>query len=151
MSRKDDPKRIRRRAVGRLFQKVQHALPGLALLQSGVAALSTGAHDWHLALAIAQIGTAAVVILALFVAMRALRTQLKDGGVPHPHYGIDWVDIFLGLMLFTEVASHYPERHKIWSPHFLLGIVMIVLGLWGGRLVQWRTERRRAAEADVTR
>lgn len=135
------PARARRRAVGKILQKVQHAVPGVVLFQHGVHALQEGAHGWHLALGLAELATSALVFGSLIVAIRQLRTQMRGGGVPHLHTGIDWTDIFLGLMLFTEAAAKYPVNHKIWSPTFLLACVMIVLGLWGGKLAEWKIKK----------
>ncbi len=132
------PKRAQLQAVMRLLQKVQHAVPGFVLLGDGVSSLIHGADGWHMALAAAEIGTSAAVIVALILALRALRGHVKAGTAPHVHVGIDWIDIFLGLMLFTEVASRYPEHHKLWRPATLLGIVMIILGLFGGKIIQWK-------------
>ena len=135
------PQRARRRAVGKVLQKVQHAAPGVVLFQHGLHAFKEGAHGWHLALAIAEVGTAAAVFVALFVAIRDVAGHLKAKTTPHLHLGTDWTDIFLGLMLFTEVAAKYPETHKIWSPTFLLACAMIVLGLWGGKIAEWKIKK----------
>jgi hypothetical protein len=140
-SKRLDPKNVRRRAKGRLLQKVQHAVPGIVLLQEGIHGLQTGAHGWHLALAIAEIATSALVFLTLIRAVRTMTAQMKGGGVPHPHYGIDWVDIFLGLMLFTEAWAKYQHNGHISRPTLLLAVVMIALGLFFGKLVKYRDEK----------
>ncbi|TAK16211.1 MAG: hypothetical protein EPO35_05790 [Acidobacteria bacterium] len=136
------PAREKRRAIVRIFQKIQHAVPGVVLVQHGLTAFREGAHGWHLGLAVAEIVTAGAVFVSLFLAARKLAGDIRAGRTPHLHFGIDWTDIFLGLMLFTEVAAKYPAHHKIWSPSFLLGVVMIVLGVFGGRIAQWKAEQR---------
>lgn len=148
------PARARRRAVVRILQKVQHAVPGVVLLQHGMHAVADGAKGWHLALGVAEILTASAVFISLILAMRTLAGHIRAGAIPHVHTGIDWTDVFLGLMLFTEVAAKYPVSHKIWSPTFLLGATMILLGLAGSRIAARRAARRarrRAAETSATR
>lgn len=134
-------------AAMRLVQKAQHAVPGAVLLNEGLARIREGVEGWHLALSISELATAAAVAVSLLWAVWKLAGDFRAGRAPHLHFGIDWADIFLGLMLFTEVASRYPVRHKIWSPQMLLGIVMIMLGIFGGRLAQKKIERRRARAA----
>ncbi len=85
-----------------------------------------------------DIAISAVVFIALFRAFRSLRVQIKSGGVPHVHLGIDWVDIFLGAMLFTEVWAEYVETGHLKRPTILLGIVMLFFGLFGGRFIAWK-------------
>jgi hypothetical protein len=138
------PARQRRRAVGRLLQKVQHALPGILLMSEGVHSLQAGAHGWHLALAIAEVATSAVVFIALIKAIRQLRDQTRGGAVPHLHTGIDWVDIFLGVMVFTEAWAKYVETGHIARPTILLGVVMVVLGVFGGKFLRWKQGRGHA-------
>lgn len=135
-SQQISPGRAKRRAIGRILQKVQHAVPGVVLLQHGLHAFAEGAHGWHLALAGAEILTATAVFISLLLAMRKLAGHLRAGEIPHLHTGIDWTDVFLGLMLYTEVAARYPAVHKIWSPTFLLGTAMIALGFFGEHIVK---------------
>ena len=85
-----------------------------------------------------DIAISAVVFIALFRAFRSLRVQIKSGGVPHVHLGIDWVDIFLGAMLFTAVWAEYVETGHLKRPTILLGIVMLFFGLFGGRFIAWK-------------
>lgn len=138
MSKEVSPARQRRRAFGRIFQKMQHAVPGIYLLQEGTHALREGAHGWHFGLAVAEVVTSVVVFIALGRAIRKWRAETKDGGLPHAHHGIDWVDIFLGGMVFTEVWAKYMETGHITRPSILLGVVMILLGLFHGKIAHWR-------------
>lgn len=135
------PRRAQRRAVGKVIQKVQHAVPGFVLFQHGLHAIQSGEHGWHLALGVAELATSAAVIVSLLLVIRQVAGHIRAGTAPHLHLGIDWADIFLGLMLFTEVAAKYPVSHKIWSPTFLLASVMIVLGLWGGKIAEWKMKK----------
>jgi hypothetical protein len=140
-SKEVTPRRAQRRAVGRIIQKLQHAVPGLVLFQHGWHAIAAGEHGWHLALGVAELVTSAAVAVSLVLAIRHVVSHVRAGTAPHLHTGIDWADIFLGLMLFTEVAAKYPVHHKIWSPTCLLAIVMIVLGLWGGKIAEWKIKK----------
>ena len=144
MTKEISPGRARRRAVGRNLQKIQHAVPGVVLFQHGLHALSDGAEGWHLALGAAEVLTAGAVFVSLLLAMRKLVGHIRAGETPHLHTGIDWTDVFLGLMLYTEIASKYPVTHKIWSPSFLLGTVMIVLGFFGKYVVAFKSRVRTA-------
>jgi len=135
------PERARRRASVRLFQKLQHAVPGFVLLSHGSAMLVNGAEGWHEVLAIAEVVTSLIVFAMLARALRALRVHFREGTVPHVHTGIDWVDIFLGAMLFTEVWSRYVETGHIARPTILLGFVMLFFGVFGGRFILWKQGR----------
>lgn len=136
-----DPHTARRRAKARLMQKAQHAVPGVVLMIHGAQALGENPHGWHLLLAVAEVAVSAAVIVAFLKAARALQAQLKNGGVPHVHTGIDWVDILLGAMLFTEVWAKYMENGHIARPTLLLGVVMIFFGLFGGKFIAWKQQR----------
>jgi hypothetical protein len=138
MSESVSPVKLRRRARARLAQKLQHAVPGSVLLGDGVKAVTHGAEGWHLALGITELVVSVVVFVALLRAFRALNAQIKAGGVPHLHVGIDWVDMFLGGMLFTEVWAKYAENGHIARPTILLAFVMIFFGLFGGKFIKWK-------------
>jgi hypothetical protein len=127
----------------RLVQKVQHAIPGAVLLKEGLAGIREGVVGWRLGLSIAEVVTAAAVAVTLLIALRKLASDVKAKRAPHMHFGIDWIDIFLGLMLFTEVAATYPVTHKWWRPATLLGMALIFVGIYGGRIAQRRVEKRR--------
>lgn len=131
-------------AAMRLVQKAQHAVPGAVLLKEGLAGLSEGLGGWHFALSVAEVVTAGAVAITLLMALWKLAGDIKAKRAPHLHFGIDWVDIFLGLMLFTEVAASYPVKHKLWRPATLLGMVMIFLGIYGGRIAERKLAKMRA-------
>jgi len=131
-------------AVTRLVQKAQHAVPGVVLLREGLAGIAEGVGGWHLALSVVEVVTAGAVGMFLLLALWKLAGDIKAKRAPHLHFGIDWADIFLGLMLFTEVASRYPETHKWWRPATLLGMALIFLGFFGGRIAERKLEKARA-------
>lgn len=138
MTKAMTPERARRRATVRLYQKIQHAVPGFVLLGQGSAMLIHGVDGWHRVLATAEVVTSLAVFATLAQAIRQLLTHMKAGTVPHLHLGIDWVDMFLGGMLFTEVWSRYVDTGHITRPTILLGFVMIFFGLFGGRFIAWK-------------
>lgn len=131
-------------AMMRLVQKAQHAVPGLLLLKEGLAGIREGTGTWQFGLSIAEVVTAGAVAVTLLMALRKLAADVKAKRAPHMHFGIDWIDIFLGCMLLTEVVARYPETHKWWRPATLLGMALIFLGIYGGRIAQRKIERRRA-------
>jgi hypothetical protein len=129
-------------AAMRLVQKVQHAVPGAVLLKEGLAGIQEGPATWRFALSVAEIVTAAAVAVTLLIAFRKLAVDIKAKRAPHMHFGIDWIDIVLGLMLFTEVAARYPETHRWWRPATLLGMALIFVGFYGGRMAKRRFDKR---------
>lgn len=138
MTKEVTPERVRRQASVRLMQKLQHAVPGFVLLGHGSAMMVHGAEGWHEILAISEIATSLIVFAMLAQALRGLLVHYKNGTAPHIHMGIDWVDMFLGAMLFTEVWSRYVETGHIARPTILLGFVMIFFGLFGGKFIAWK-------------
>jgi len=123
-----------------LFQKVQHAVPAPVLIGDGLNRLTDHGALWSTALGVAEVGASAVVIVAL---VRAIRDQRKPSTHAHHAHGIDWIDIFLGVMVLVEVLVHYHETGRIQRPTLLLGATLIVLGLLHGWLIT-RASRRRA-------
>ena len=138
MAKAQTPARARRASIVRVMQKVQHAVPGVALLGHGISSLTHGAEGWHQLLAIAEVLASVAVFVTLASAIRQLRKNLSAGTAPHIHTGIDWVDIFLGCMLFTEVWSVYLETGHLARPTILLGVVMMILGVFGGKFIAWK-------------
>ena len=63
------------------------------------------------------------------------------GGVPHIDTGIDWIDIFLVGMLFTEVWAKYLETSHIDRPTVLLAVVVMFFGVFGGKFIAWKEAR----------
>jgi hypothetical protein len=131
-------------AAMRLVQKAQHAVPGVVLLREGLAGLAEHGETWRVALSVAEVATAGAVAVSLLMALRKLAADVKAKRAPHMHFGTDWIDIFLGLMLFTEVTATYHVTHKWWRPATLMGMALIFVGIYGGRIAQWKIARRRA-------
>ena len=139
MSKEVDPRRARRRAVAKVLMKLQHAVPGVVLIQEGVQSLREGVEGWHRLLAVSEVLVCVAVFVSLARVFPDLARDIRRGTVPHIHLGIDWVDIFLGGMLFTEAWAKYLDHGHVARPTILLGLVMIIFGVFGGRYVAWRT------------
>jgi hypothetical protein len=123
-----------------LFQKLQHAVPAPVLISDGLNRLTDHRALWSTALGVAEVGASAVVIVAL---VRAIRDQRRHSTHVHHAHGIDWIEIFLGVMVLVEVLVHQQETGHIQRPNVLLGVTLIVLGLLHGWLMT-RASRRRA-------
>lgn len=130
----------RRRERVQLFQKFQHAVPAPVLIGDGIHRLTERAALWSVGLGVAEVGAGAVVTVAL---LRALRGQWKGAADVHHAHRIDWIDIFLGIMVLVEALVHYQETGHIQRPTLLLGVTLIGLGLLHGWLMT-RASRRRA-------
>ena len=98
MSREVTPAKLRKRATVRLLQNVQHAVPGVVLIQEGIGGLRAGAEGWHRLLAVSEVVVCVAVLVSLARAFRDHARHLRAKTVPRLHTGIDWVDIFLGGM-----------------------------------------------------
>jgi hypothetical protein len=136
---------VKRILIGRLIQKIQHSVPALYLLGEGLRWLREGAGGWYLALAGAEIVTASAVVLLLIKEARHVRKTLalvRANEPPVFHFGVDAIDLWLGAMCFTEVWAHWMESGHIRRPTVLLGIVLIALGLWGGKIYRRRLVRK---------
>src|SRR5262249_15533918 len=57
---------------------------------------------------------------------------------------VDWVDIFLSLLLFTEVAARYieTEPHRWARPTIVLALATLGIGLLHGRLTAFAATRQ---------
>lgn len=132
------PEKLRRRATVRLAQKAQHAVPGVVLIQEGIHGLSAGAEGWHRLLAVSEVVVCVAVFMSLARAIREHRQHIRAKTVPHLHTGIDWIDIFLGGMLFTEAWAKYLDHGHLARPTVVLGVVMIIFGVFGGKFIAWK-------------
>jgi hypothetical protein len=129
----------RRREWVQLFQKFQHALPAPVLIGDGLHRFTERAAPWSVGLGVAEVGAGAVVTIAL---LRALRGQWKGAARAHHAHRMDWIDMFLGVMVLVEALVHYQETGRLQRPTILLGVSLIGLGLVHGWLIQ-RASRRR--------
>lgn len=118
--------RPRRREYGALVQKFQHVLPAPVLLGDGITRVTAeGSSPWLL-LGAAEI-VSATALIVLFV--RTVRRVVHHRGEAHVAHGVDWVDIFVGVMLLVEATVHWHETAHVRRPTVLLGFTMITFGI----------------------
>jgi hypothetical protein len=120
-------------------QKVQHGLPSLVLLGDGLMRIGDGLEFLNLALASAEIVTSVLVMASI---ARAWRRARMPAAAHHASHAVDWVDIFLGGMLFVEALVHQRETGHLPRPTVLLGVVMLVVGVLHRRLASAVSRRR---------
>ncbi len=133
------PIETRRRQRAALIQKLQHVVIAFVLLLDGLARFGKEAGFGSFALATAEVVTSALVILFFARAIKKSRVASEELG----HHGVDWVDIFLGVMLVIEALVHRQETGHLPGPKILLAAVTFVLGLAHGRV--WTFGQRRRA------
>ena len=131
------PMRSRRVKRAAVLQKLQHMVPAVALAYGATDILSGTPTGVEIAIAVAEIATTAVLVLAVIRAAHGLRRSSHQ----HEH-GIEWIDVWAAGVLFTEFAEHYHRRPKLVSPVLLSAIVTLGIGLMHARLSA-RHERRR--------
>ena len=131
-----------------LAQKIQHAVPSVALLGHGAVRLTHETTPLSLALGASEITVGALVIVSFVRAIRAIRA--KTVAADHAHHGsVDWLDIFIGAMLAVEVWAHWHETGRIQRPSALLVLITIGLGLGHGWFAA-RQQRRRMLRVSET-
>ena len=138
------PMESRRRQRVLMVQKFQHVLVAFVLLMDGFARFGHEAAPGSLVLAAAEVATSALVIGAF---VRSLR-KARAGGSHEEHggaasHGVDWVDIFLSVMLVTEALVHRHETGHLPRPTILLAAVTLFIGFSHGRI--WTFGQRRRA------
>jgi hypothetical protein len=134
----------RRRERIQLMQKVQHGVPALVLFVEGLDRILNGAGDANRWLGTVEAFASLLVLGAIARAIGRLRWGA--GHTPprqrvHLHQ-IDWVDVLLGAMLFTEVAVHWFETGHWRRPTLLLAVATLAVGLLHGRLTAFAAKRR---------
>ena len=121
-------------------QKLNHAVPTVGLIFSGVQALQHGAQGFELLLAVVEIVTSAFLIVTLARSIRAARAAAPPAHRTHAH--IDWVDIWAAGVLFAEAGERWHLRHHIARPIILNALLTLALGLAHGRMDAFRRRRR---------
>jgi hypothetical protein len=129
----------RRRQRALLLQKVEHAVPSVALLLDGAGALSRGVNGPALALAGAEVVASVLVVASIARELMRLRGPAAD---PHHAHGIDWIDVFLSVMLATEAYAHWQETGHVRRPTVLLAALMLGLGLSHSWIAAFHARRR---------
>jgi len=123
------------------MQKLNHAVPTVGLIVSGVQALAQGADGFGLALAVVEIVTSAFLIVTLARSIRGSRAAAPQS--PHAsHSGVDWVDIWAAGVLFAEAGERWHLHHHVARPIILTALLTLALGLAHARMESFRDRRR---------
>ena len=134
--------RSRRRARAAAVQKLQHLLPALILLGGGAAALTRHAEGAELWIALVEIVSGALFVVAAARGIRgAVRRNAADAHVHH--HGIDWVDVFAAAVVFAETLERYHRTGHIVRPNILMIVTLLLCAVFHDRLLGF-AERRRA-------
>jgi hypothetical protein len=136
------PIRYRRAHRGLFVQKLQHAVPSIVVLGDGIEHLTHVAGlGWTLGAV--EVGVSLLVMGSVIRGFRALRTETaKSDHDVHPHHGIDWIDISLGVMLSVEAYAKYHATGHIPRPTILLAVAMFAIGLLHGTIAKKGDQRR---------
>jgi hypothetical protein len=136
------PLRSKRRERVILLQKLQHAVPGAMLLFAGLQAIKDDARGFALALAVFEIASSALLAWSVIAGLRKVIRPADHAHAPHLHHGgVDWIDVFTGALLFAEAGEHWHVTHHLKRPTILLASVLLIVGIFHGRLKR-RAERR---------
>lgn len=127
------PVRYRRVQRGQFLQKLQHAIPAIVVLGDGLSHLQHDPHGISLALGSAEV---LVSVLVIGSVIRGFRQMRAGGAADHGHatHAIDWIDLLIGAMLLVEAYAKYHATHHVPRPTILLGVVMIAIGVFHGRI-----------------
>jgi hypothetical protein len=137
------PLRFRRAERGLFLQKLQHAIPSIVVLSDGLNHLSHNPHGAELALGVFEVGAALLVMGSVVRGIRQLRGRRRAAAADHhPHHGVDWIDIFIGLMLCVEAYAKYNATAHIPRPTILLAVTMLTVGVFHGRIAAWGDRKR---------
>ena len=139
----------RKRQRAALVQKIQHAVGGVFLLLQGLGTLQNGPEGMELGIAIVEVVTSGLLIVALARAIRKLRRPAlqahRPAHAPHDHgghSGIDWIDILIAGVLGAEVLEKWHATGHLARPTVLLALVLVGIGLLHGRIAAFGARRR---------
>lgn len=139
--------RSRRRARAAAVQKLQHLLPALILLGGGAAALTRHAEGVELWIAIVEIASGALFVVAATRGIRgAVRRNAGDADVHH--HGIDWVDVFAAAVVFAETLERYHRTGHIVRPNVLMIATLLLFAVFHGRILGFAARRRALRMSD---
>jgi hypothetical protein len=143
------PIRYRRQQRGQFAQQLQHAIPSLVVLADGISHLQHDPHGSSLALGLAEVAASALVIGSVVRRFKQLRAAPANAPHDaHASHGVDWIDIFLGVMLIVEVVAKYHATGHLARPTLLLSVALITIGLSHGRIAAWGDRRRELRVTD---
>ncbi len=130
------------------MQHLQHAVPAVALLVTGIQGLSEPATGGALSLAVVEVVSSGLLLISL---ARHLRHSFVPpaGGHHHAHPGrVDWVAIWTGSMLLAEAWERWHVAHHVARPIILLAAVTLTMGLAHARVTRWSLGRRALRVSD---
>ena len=136
------PIRYRRAERGQFFSKLQHAVPSIVVLSDGIEHLSHDPQGAERALGAIEVAAAVLVMGSVVRGFRKLIKGTAAGEAQHTHHGVDWIDIFIGVMLAVEAYAKYHATHHIPRPTVVLALAMLILGVMHGRIAAWGDRRR---------
>jgi len=135
------PLRYKRAERGLFIQKLQHAVPSIVVLGDGLAHLSHNPRGAELALGVFEVGAATAVMVSVVKGIRQLR-RAAPAADTHAHHGIDWIDLFIGVMLAVEAYAKFHASGKLPRPTILLAVTMVAVGLMHGKISAFGDRRR---------
>lgn len=108
-------------------QSFGHVLPGIILILSGMESVLPG-DTKHLAFAALSILSGAAVVISFILEMRRSNEE--------HHHGVNWFDIFAGIVLFVEAFHKYSPEKGFQPAHLyvLAGVLTIIKGMFHARL-----------------
>lgn len=137
------PLRFKRAERGLFLQKLQHAVPSIVVLGDGLSHLSHNPHGAELALGVFEVGAALAVIGSVIHGIRKLRQSVPEADAHTGHkHGVDWIDIFIGVMLAVEAYAKFHATAKIPRPTIVLAVAMFTIGLTHGKIAAFGDRRR---------
>jgi hypothetical protein len=142
------PIRYRASEKALFIPKLQHALPSIVVLGDGMEHLSHDPHGVELALGVFEVAAAVLVMGSVVRGFRELRKHITHVDHAHAH-GVDWMDLFIGVMLSVEAYAKYHATAHVPRPTIVLAVMMFAIGLLHGRLASfgdWRRELRVTAD-----
>jgi hypothetical protein len=124
-----------------VMQKLQHAVPAMALLPAGVQALMAGVHGFELVLAVFEVLTSAWLLRLVGKEVRAAVSGVATRAVGHVHRGPDWAHLAAAAVIAVEVVERWHLHHRWSRPMILTGLVTLTLGLLHGTIERKRDAR----------
>ena len=133
--------RSKRRQRAAAVQKLQHLLPAILLLGDGSAAIARHAAGVALGIALLEIVSGALFVLA---AARGIRGAIRrrHAAASHAHHGIDWVDVFAAGVIFAETLERYHRTGHIVRPNVLMIVTLLVVAFFHDRVTAFAEHRR---------
>ena len=113
----------------------------MIVLSDGISHLQHDPHGVSLALGVAEVVISLFVIGTVIRGFRQLRSAGSAGSHGHAHHGIDWIDLSLGAMLLVEAYAKFHANGRIARPMILMGVVLLIVGIFHGRIAAWGARR----------